>query len=457
MPQNSIQVCEIFDVWGIDFMGPFSSSRGNKYILVAVDYLSKWVKAKVLPTNDARVVCKFLKNFFARFGTLRAIISDRGTHLCNDQFTKVIQKFGVTKRLATPYHPQTSGQVEVSNRGLKRILERAVGENHASWSDKLDDALWAFRTAYKTPIRSGDHRKLQLNELRDQAYENYLIYKEKAKSLYDSKIKDRVFNIECADDTVTDYSRPSPTVESTSGNDQNKNPSVTKIGASDSTILSKPAIKFVKAVDKAAERPTTDKVETAKKPTVRYAELYRKPSKKSNVRGNQRKWNNLKSQQLGNNFVMKNKACYNCGHFDHLAYDCGLGVKKGRSCPMYTHKSMPSRPATQKSYRPLMRPMRSNMNTAQPKRTSFHKPAHSYNKRPFQKNTQDLMIILIQKVQRLERELKARTHIHKGNSGAKLEDAVRTKRSRGVVDYILHVKKKVLTKKLEDPEAEHQV
>ncbi|GJV39963.1 reverse transcriptase domain-containing protein, partial [Tanacetum coccineum] len=210
MPQNAIQVCEIFDVWGIDFMGPFSSSHGNKYILVAVDYLSKWVEAKALPTNDARVVVKFLKSLFARFGTPRAIISDRGTHFCNDQFAKVMSKYGVTHRLATAYHPQTSGQVEVSNRGLKRILERTVGENRASWSDKLDDALWAFRTAFKTPIgctpyklvygkschlpielehkaywalkhanfdlkTAGDHRgsiKLnELNELRDQAYE----------------------------------------------------------------------------------------------------------------------------------------------------------------------------------------------------------------------------------------------------------------------------------------------
>ncbi|GJT89534.1 reverse transcriptase domain-containing protein [Tanacetum coccineum] len=145
MPQNSIQVCEIFDVWGIDFMGPFPSSKGNKYILVAVDYLSKWVEAKALPTNDARVVCKFLKSLFARFGAPRAIISDRGTHFCNDQFAKVMLKYGVTHRLSTAYHPQTSGQVEVSNRGLKRILERTVGENRASWSDKLDDALWAFR------------------------------------------------------------------------------------------------------------------------------------------------------------------------------------------------------------------------------------------------------------------------------------------------------------------------
>ncbi|GJV38545.1 reverse transcriptase domain-containing protein [Tanacetum coccineum] len=233
MPQNSIQVCEIFDIWGIDFMGPFPSSRGNKYILVAVDYLSKWVEAKALPTNDARVVCKFLKSLFARFGAPRAIISDRGTHFCNDQFAKVMLKYGVTHRLSTAYHPQTSGQVEVSNRGLKRILERTIGENRASWSDKLDDALWAFRTAYKTPIgctpyklvygkachlpielehkaywalkhanfdlmTAGDHRKVQLNELnelRDHAYENSLIYKEKTKRIHDSKIKNHIFNV----------------------------------------------------------------------------------------------------------------------------------------------------------------------------------------------------------------------------------------------------------------------
>ncbi|GKD93374.1 reverse transcriptase domain-containing protein [Tanacetum coccineum] len=101
MPQNAIQVCKIFDVWGIDFMGPFPSSRGNKYILVAIDYLSKWVEAKALPINDAQVVVKFLKSLFTRFRTPRAIISDRGTHFCNDQFAKVMSKYGVTHRLAT--------------------------------------------------------------------------------------------------------------------------------------------------------------------------------------------------------------------------------------------------------------------------------------------------------------------------------------------------------------------
>ncbi|GJX18326.1 reverse transcriptase domain-containing protein [Tanacetum coccineum] len=207
MPQNAIQVCEIFDVWGIDFMGPFPSSHGNKYILVAVDYLSKWVEAKALPINDARVVVKFLKSPFARFGTPRAIISYRMTHFCNDQFAKVMSKYGVTHRLATAYHPQTSGQVEVSNHGLKRILERTVGKNRASWSNKLDDTLWAFRTAFKTPIGctpyklvyGNDHRKLQLNELnelRNQGYENYLIYKERTKKLHESKIKNHIFNVD---------------------------------------------------------------------------------------------------------------------------------------------------------------------------------------------------------------------------------------------------------------------
>nr|GEV18338.1 reverse transcriptase domain-containing protein [Tanacetum cinerariifolium] len=107
---------------------------------------------QALPTNDARVVVKFLKSLFSRFGTPKAIMSDHGIHFCNDQFAKVMSKYRVTRRLSTAYHPQTSGQVEVTNRGLKRILERTVSENRAFFTDKLDDALWAFRTAFKTPI-----------------------------------------------------------------------------------------------------------------------------------------------------------------------------------------------------------------------------------------------------------------------------------------------------------------
>ncbi|GJV94630.1 reverse transcriptase domain-containing protein [Tanacetum coccineum] len=140
MPQNLIQIYEIFNVWGIDFMGPFPSSRGNKYILVDVYYVSKWVKAKSLPTNDARVVVKFLKQLFSRFGTPRAIISDR---------------------------------------------TRAQSLLALKWTN------FDLKTA-------DDHRKVrlnELNELRHQAYENYLIYKEKIKKIHDSKIKNREFHV----------------------------------------------------------------------------------------------------------------------------------------------------------------------------------------------------------------------------------------------------------------------
>nr|GEW33472.1 reverse transcriptase domain-containing protein [Tanacetum cinerariifolium] len=182
--------------------------QGNKYILVVVDYLSKWVEAKAFPMNDTRVVVRFLKSLFSRFGTPKAIISDRGTYFCNDQFSRVMAKYGVTHRLSTAYHPQTSGQVEVTNRGLKRILERTVGENRTSWSDKLENALWAFRTAYKTSIGCTPyhlvydktcHLPLELEHKAYWAlkhvYENSLIYKERTKKLHDDKIKKRIFNV----------------------------------------------------------------------------------------------------------------------------------------------------------------------------------------------------------------------------------------------------------------------
>ncbi|GJU44729.1 reverse transcriptase domain-containing protein [Tanacetum coccineum] len=110
----------------------------------AVDYLSKWVEAKALPTNDARVVCKFLKSLFAIFGAPRAIISDHGTHFFNDQFAKVMLKYGVTHRLSTAYHPQTSWQVEVRI-GFKKNSERTVGERSCLLVEQTGLTLsWAF-------------------------------------------------------------------------------------------------------------------------------------------------------------------------------------------------------------------------------------------------------------------------------------------------------------------------
>ncbi|KAL0285380.1 UNVERIFIED_CONTAM: hypothetical protein Scaly_2821300 [Sesamum calycinum] len=114
MPVSPILVCEVFDMWGIDFMGPFPSSFGKFYIILGVDYVSKWVEARATRADDAKIIVEFVKaNNFSRFGMPRAIISDRGTYFCNKVVDTLLKKYNITHRISTAYHPKQMAKPRV--------------------------------------------------------------------------------------------------------------------------------------------------------------------------------------------------------------------------------------------------------------------------------------------------------------------------------------------------------
>ena len=127
MPLQGILAVQIFYVWGIDFMGPFPPSFGDIYILLAMDYVSKWVEAIACPKNDAITVVGFIqRNLLSRFGAHRTIISDEGSHFANNFFAKLMSIYGIKHMMGLDYHPQSNRQVEISNREVKKIMEKTV-------------------------------------------------------------------------------------------------------------------------------------------------------------------------------------------------------------------------------------------------------------------------------------------------------------------------------------------
>jgi hypothetical protein len=151
MPLNPQVVLEPFDRWALDFIGPINPPSNQKvYILVCTDYMTKWVEAKALHRATEEAVIKFLfTDIFTRFGMPRELVTDGGPPFSSHGFQATLQKYHIQQRMTTPYHPQANGQVESTNKVIEAILTKTVKESRKDWSNRLLEALWAYRTTWR--------------------------------------------------------------------------------------------------------------------------------------------------------------------------------------------------------------------------------------------------------------------------------------------------------------------